>query len=78
MSWVVVKQFADAKDNHHVYHAGDSFPRIGKQVDEKRLIELSTDANALKTPLIAVVEEKVEVKVEETKPKKTAKAKSKE
>ena len=76
MSWRVIKEFADKTDQYHVYKAGDLFPRDGKQVDEKRVNELASAKNALKTPLIK--EERDERKAEEAeKPKKT-KAKQKE
>ena len=76
MSWRVIKEFADKTDQYHVYKAGDLFPRDGKQVDEKRVNELASAKNALKTPLIK--EEHDERKAEEAeKPKKT-KAKQKE
>lgn len=65
----VIKYFTDLQDNSHAYHVGDTFPREGVEVEEKRLIELSTDANRRKTPLIEKVDEiEVAEEVEETEP----------
>ena len=70
----VIKHFYDLKDKGFLYMEGDPFPREGKEVSEKRLIELSTSANAQHEPLIAKVEEKkTEPPKEEAKPKKGAK-----
>jgi len=70
----VIKAFFDLKDNGFPYNVGDPFPREGKEVSEKRLIELSTSANAQHKPLIAkAVEKKTEPPKEEAKPKKGAK-----
>lgn len=76
MSWRVVKEFADATDHYYVYRAGDSFPRDGKVVDEKRITELATEANRQKVPLIK--EEIDERKVDRAEKPKKAKAKQKE
>lgn len=70
----VIKAFFDLKDNGFPYNVGDPFPREGKEVSEKRLIALSTSANAQHEPLIVKVEEKKpEPPKEEAKPKKGAK-----
>lgn len=79
MSWRVIKEFADKTDNYHVYKAGDLFPRDGKQVDEVRLKELSTQYNAQKTPLIKEADERKATAEESAeKPKKGSKSKVKE
>ena len=52
----VIKFFRDLQDKNHAYHEGDSFPRMGVQVSEERLKELSTDANKRHMPLIAKVD----------------------
>ena len=52
----VVKFFRDLQDNNHAYHVGDIFPHDGMEVSEKRLLELSTDANRRHMPLIEKVE----------------------
>lgn len=62
----VIKYFTDLQDNNHAYQVGDVFPHEGKEVTEKRLIELSTSANRRGMPLIEKVEETEEV--EETEP----------
>lgn len=57
--------FADLKDNKHLYHEGDTYPRDGVSVSEARLQELSTNKNATRKPLIVKVEEpQKKVKVE--------------
>lgn len=62
----VIKYFADLQDNNHPYHAGDIFPRSGKEVSEDRLAELAGSKNKQGVPLIQLVEEK------KTRAKKTA------
>ncbi len=71
----VIKYFTDLQDNNHAYQVGDVFPHEGKEVTEKRLIELSTSANRRGMPLIEKVEEAEEVEevaqteeVEQTEP----------
>ena len=53
----VIKYFTDLQDNNHAYNVGDVFPHDGLAVSEKRLLELSTDANRRRIPLIEKVEE---------------------
>ena len=60
----VIKFFTDLQDNNHAYKVGDIFPHEGMEVSEKRLLELSTDANRRCMPLI----EKVEVEPVESEP----------
>jgi hypothetical protein len=52
----VIKYFTDLQDNNHAYNVGDEFPHKGLEVSEKRLLELSTDANRRRMPLIEKVE----------------------
>lgn len=52
--------FADLQDKEHVYKTGDTFPRLGLNVSDERLKELSTARNRLGKPLIEKVEEPVE------------------
>ena len=81
----VIKYFTDLQDNNHAYNVGDVFPHDGMEVSEKRLMELSTDANRRCMPLIEKVKvepvegfmnppeeapEKPEPKEETPKPKK--------
>ena len=61
MSYKVIHYFTDLQDFNHPYHVGDTFPREGMKVSEKRLEELSTSKNKQKKPLIKLVEP-VEVK----------------
>lgn len=53
----VIKYFTDLQDNGYAYQVGDVFPHDGKEVTEKRLLELSTSANRRGTPLIEKVED---------------------
>jgi hypothetical protein len=53
----VVKFFTDLQDHDYPYHEGDVFPRSGMVADEKRIKELSTDANRRNEPLIEEVKE---------------------
>lgn len=68
----VIKYFTDLQDNNHPYQVGDIFPHEGKEVTEKRLLELSTSANRRGMPLIEKVEENEVAEaieeVEETEP----------
>lgn len=43
--YVVVKDFSDIQDDLHVYHAGDTFPRMGLEVSEERVAELASKDN---------------------------------
>lgn len=52
----VIKAFTDLHDGDHPYNVGDSFPRAGIKVTEKRLEELSGASNKQGTPLIEKVE----------------------
>ena len=71
MSYKVIHYFTDLQDFNHPYKVGDEFPRLGLNVTETRLKELSTANNKQGKPLIELVEDiakKVEVK-ETEKPK---------
>lgn len=61
MGYVVIHYFTDLKDKNHPYNEGDAFPREGVSVSEERFLELSTDRNKQKKPLIRFVEEKEDV-----------------
>lgn len=65
MFYRVIKDFTDLQDDNHVYHAGDTFPRKGADVDNARLMELSTDANKRGEALLEVVGEDVSDKAPE-------------
>lgn len=56
MSYVVVKDFTDLKDEGHIYRSGDTYPREGSDLDEDRAEELATDVNKRKEILIETVE----------------------
>ena len=63
--------FEDIQDNRYKYHVGDTFPREGVTVSDKRLDELSTNKNRRGMPLIMFVGD--ETKVEEKPKRKRAK-----
>lgn len=48
----VIHEFLDLQDDSRYYKVGDTFPRKGFKVSEKRLEELSTSANKIGVPLI--------------------------
>lgn len=49
------KEFKDLQDStEHVYKKGDEFPFDKRNVKESRILELSSDLNKLKEPLIVV------------------------
>ena len=54
----VLAYFTDLQDNNHPYNEGDTFPRLGLSVDEKRLKELSTTNNRRNIQLIEKIAEK--------------------
>lgn len=56
MSYEVVNYFVDLQDFNHQYKVGDSFPRLGLNVSEKRLEELAGFNNKQGKPLIKKVE----------------------
>lgn len=53
MAYVVIATFADLQDGKHLYSVGDTFPRAGFSVSEKRLKELAGSDNAAHKPLIS-------------------------
>ena len=64
MGYKVIHYFEDLQDFNHPYRVGDVFPRLGMNVSEARLKQLSTANNRQKKPLIELVEEKADVQVE--------------
>ena len=60
----VIKRFADLQDGRYVYNEGDVYPREGVKPTKKRISELASDKNKLKTPLIVEIEE-IETEAEE-------------
>ena len=65
----VIKSFTDLQDNNYAYSVGDTFPRNGVEVGDRRIAELSSDKNLQGVPLIEEVAEK---------PKRTRKKKDEE
>lgn len=53
----VIKYFTDRQDNNYTYHEGDTYPREGLDVTEKRLNELASSNNRRKMPLIENADE---------------------
>ena len=67
MSYKVIHYFEDLKDFNHPYNVGDIFPRIGMNVTENRLKELSSNKNKQGKPLIEKIDDEVEQNDEEKK-----------
>jgi capsule polysaccharide export protein KpsE/RkpR len=57
MSYKVIRYFVDLQDSNHSYEVGDSFPRLGLNVSNKRLEELAGSNNKQGRPLIEKVSE---------------------
>ncbi len=53
----VIKFFTDLHDNDYAYHVGDTFPREGVSVTQKRFDELAGNNNKQGSPLIEEIEE---------------------
>ncbi|EKI4610923.1 hypothetical protein PCV59_001113 [Staphylococcus pseudintermedius] len=54
----VLKTFKDLQDNEKTYKKGERFPRpANKKIDEERILELSSQDNRQKTPLIKKIED---------------------
>ena len=51
----VIKTFADLQDGKRLYQAGDTFPRPGLTVTDKRLQALASSDNAAHMALIEYV-----------------------
>ncbi|MCL2865625.1 MAG: hypothetical protein FWE25_08810 [Lachnospiraceae bacterium] len=49
----VIKGFIDFHDQNHKYKIGDTFPRVGIQVTDRRIAELAGRNNRQGEPLIA-------------------------
>lgn len=57
MGYEVIHYFTDLQDFNHPYKVGDVFPRLGMNVTEERLKELSSKNNKQGKPLIEKVED---------------------
>jgi len=51
MPYIVIKDFKDIKDDNHIYHKGDKYPRKGKG-NKERIEELASISNLIKEPVI--------------------------
>lgn len=69
----VIKAFIDLHDDDYPYSVGDTFPRLGIKVTEKRLKELSGSGNKQGVPLIAETEDPVAEAVRKGVAKREAK-----
>ena len=56
MMYVAAVKFADLQDHNRIYEAGEEYPRLGLDVSEARLAELSGSKNAMGYPLIKQVD----------------------
>lgn len=65
MPYKVIKYFIDLNDNLHPYNVGDTFPREGVEVSEKRIAELSGQFNKQGCPLIREAKARKRKPVEE-------------
>lgn len=59
MGYKVIAYFTDLQDFNHAYNVGDTFPRAGLTVTQKRLDELSGSNNRQHKPLIQEVRDDV-------------------
>lgn len=60
--YIVIKKFRDLKDNNHIYNENDFYPYCLKEIDEERALELKSDTNNFKEPVIRELTE-AEVKM---------------
>lgn len=58
----VIEYFTDLHDNDHPYNVGDSFPREGIKITEKRLTELAGKDNKRGRPVIELTSDKTSEK----------------
>lgn len=58
MAYKVIRFFYDMQDAEHLYKVGDSYPREGVAVSDKRVAELLSNKNRLRQPVIAEVKTK--------------------
>lgn len=65
MGYKVIHYFTDLQDFNHPYNVGDVFPRIGMNVTEDRLKELSSNKNKQGKPLIEKIDDEVKQNEEE-------------
>lgn len=54
-----IVSFTDLQDSNYRYKVGDIFPRKGKRVSKKRIVELSGYDNLRRKPVIEEVTEEV-------------------
>ena len=74
--YICIAEFVDLLDNRHKYHEGDEYPRSGTAVFKDRVLELMSDKNKARKPLIKEVieaENGVQTAEPEEKPKPTRK-----
>ena len=54
--YIAIEAFADRADNLHTYQPGDTYPRAGIVVEQRRLLELAGSGNCIGKPVIADVD----------------------
>jgi hypothetical protein len=47
LAYIVIKEYVDLDDRHHLYHEGDVYPREGYTPSEDRVNALLTGNNAI-------------------------------
>lgn len=55
MGYKVIKPFTDLQDGRYVYQVGDDFPRLGANVTQERIAELTSTKNRRKEVLVKEV-----------------------
>lgn len=66
----VIRYFTDLHDENYPYCVGDTYPRIGIEVTEDRVRELSGCDNKQHMPLIEEVEDKMAEAIRDAAEKK--------
>lgn len=67
MIYKVIYGFTDLVDDGYVYNAGDTYPRAEYSPPEDRVLELISNRNRQKKPLIEQIQEKTEIKPKRVK-----------
>ena len=65
-----IEYFTDLQDNNYGYNVGDTFPRSGLEVSDKRLKELAGSKNKRGRAVIELIPDTVTEETAEEKPRK--------
>ena len=65
-----IEYFTDLQDNNYGYNVGDTFPRSGLEVSDKRLKELAGSKNKRGRAVIEYIPDTVTEETAEEKPRK--------